>query len=110
MATAKKTEETKTSQSVEPVKTEAQANDDVLVTVPVTLINGAEIEVKMFRDPLDASDEVLEHAEVGNIVAYTRGLITPESKFEMKAKRSCGRDLIERILPAYQEVTGQGED
>nr|DAL41064.1 MAG TPA_asm: hypothetical protein [Caudoviricetes sp.] len=108
MATPKKIEEK--NQSVEPVKAEATAADDVLVTVPVTLLNGNEIELKMFRDPMDASDEVLEHAELGNFVAYTRGLITPESKFEMRAKKSCGRDLIETILPAYQEATGQGED
>lgn len=112
MATAKKTEN---AQSVAPVKEEAAAQvateqDETLVTVPVTLLNGAEIEVKMFRDPLDASDEVLEHAEVGNIMSYTRGLITAESKFEMKRRGSTGRDLIETILPAYQEATGQGED
>lgn len=107
MATAKKTENT---QSVAPVKDEANAQDEKLITVPVTLLNGAELEVKMFRDPLDASDEVLEHAEVGNIMAYTRGLITAESKFEMKRRGSTGRDLIETILPAYQEATGQGED
>lgn len=112
MATAKKTENT---QSVAPVKDEAVAQDatekdETLVTVPVKLLNGAEMELKMFRDPLDASDEVLEHAEVGNIMSYTRGLITPESKFEMKRRGSTGRDLVEVILPAYQEATGQGED
>lgn len=107
MATAKKTENT---QSVTPVKDEANAQDEKLITVPVKLLNGVELEVKMFRDPLDASDEVLEHAEVGNIMSYTRGLITAESKFEMKRRGSTGRDLIETILPAYQEATGQGED
>ena len=107
MATAKKTENT---QSVTPVKDEATAQDDVLVTVPVTLKNGAEVSLKMFRDPMDASDEVLEHAETGNIMSYVRGLITDASKFEMKRLGSTGRDLVEVILPAYQEATGQGED
>lgn len=105
MATAKKTDEK--TQSVEPVKAESQ--DDLLVTIPVTLKNGAEMEVKMFRDPMDASDEVLEHAETGNIMSYVRGLITDASKFEMKRRGSTGRDLTEVILPAYQEATGQGE-
>lgn len=108
MATAKKTDEK--TQSIEPVKAEAEAHDVDLVTIPVTLLNGAELEIKMFRDPMDASDEVLEHAEVGNIVSYMRGLITPASKFEMKRLNSTGRDLTEVILPAYQEATGQGED
>lgn len=107
MATVKKTEEK--TQSVEPVKAEA-TTDDVLVTIPVTLRNGAEMEIKMFRDPMDASDEVLEHAETGNIMSYVRGLITDASKFELKRRGSTGRDLVEVILPAYQEATGQGED
>lgn len=121
MATAKKTENT---QSVAPVKDEAAAQvaaenkngeeataevDDRFVTVPVTLGNGAEIELQMFRDPMDAGDEVLEYAEQDKFVSYIRGLITPQSKMTMKAKQSTSRDLLEIILPAYQEATQQGE-
>lgn len=106
MATPKKTEEK--NQSIEPVKNEALDVD--LVTIPVTLRNGAKLDIKMYRDPMDASDEVLEHAETGNIMAYVRGLITPASKFELKRLGNTGHDLVETIFPAYQEATGQGED
>lgn len=121
MATAKKTENT---QSVAPVKDEAAAQvaaenkngeeatgevDDRFVTVSVTLGNGADLDLKMFRDPMDAGDEVMEYAEQEKFVSYIRGLITPQSKMTMKAKQSTSRDLLEIILPAYQEATQQGE-
>lgn len=121
MATAKKTENT---QSVAPVKDEAAAQvaaenkngegatgevDERLVTVSVTLGNGADLDLKMFRDPMDAGDEVMEYAEQEKFVSYIRGLITPQSKMTMKAKQSTSRDLLEIILPAYQEATQQGE-
>lgn len=118
MATAKKTENT---QSVEPVKDEAAAQqaaesnqgdkelDPRLVAVTVTLDGGDELEIEMFRDPMDAGDEVMEFAEQDKYVSYIRGLITQRSKMAMKSKGVTGRELLERVLPAYQEATGQGE-
>lgn len=118
MATAKKTENT---QSVAPVKDEAAAQqaaesnqgdkelDPRLVAVTVTLDSGDELEIEMFRDPMDAGDEVMEFAEQNKYVSYIRGLITQRSKMTMKSKGVTGRELLERVLPAYQEATGQGE-
>lgn len=118
MATAKKTENT---QSVAPVKDEAAAQqaaesnqgdkelDPRLVAVTVTLDGGDELEIEMFRDPMDAGDEVMEFAEQDKYVSYIRGLITQRSKMAMKSRGVTGRELLERVLPAYQEATGQGE-
>lgn len=121
MATPKKTENT---QSVAPVKEESAAQqaaeskqgdkelDPRLVAVTFTLDRGdevEEVEIEMFRDPMDAGDEVMEFAEQDKYVSYIRGLITPKSKMTMKSKGVTGRELLERVLPAYQEATQQGE-
>lgn len=80
-----------------------------LVTISVKL-RGKNREFEMFQDPMDAASEVMEAGEKGNFMTFVRGLMTDTSRHTAEMMKLTARELIEVIMPAYNEATGQGED
>lgn len=80
-------------------------------TVTITVkLRGKNREFEMFQDPIDAASEVMVAAEKGNFMTFVCGLMTDTSRRTAEMMKLTSRELIEVIMPAYNEATGQGED
>lgn len=86
---------------------EALEIDTVTFTVD---INGTTIEFTTPADILDCTDEVLEHFDNGKQYAAFMAIIGPEQKAKMRAAGSTGRIVMEKVIPAWNEAMGMGED
>lgn len=79
------------------------------VTIKVKL-RGKNHQFEMFQDPMDAAAEVMVAAEQGNSMTFVLGLMTDISRRTADMMKLTSRELINVIMPAYNEATGQGED
>lgn len=88
---------------------EREALDIDTVTFTVD-IKGTEVEFTTPADILDCTDEVLEHFDNGKQYAAFMSIIGPEQKARMRAAGSTGRIVMEKVIPAWNEAMGMGED
>ena len=92
-----------------PAVDEGEEYTPETVTVTVKL-RGRDETFEMFADPMDAEADVMVAAEQGNFMTFVRGLMTDADSRKAKMMKLTSRELIEIIMPAYNEATEQGED
>ena len=73
-------------------------------------LRGKKEKFEMFADPMDASVETMTAAEQGNFMTFTLGLFTANDRRRATLMGLTARELVDKVMPAYNEVTGQGED
>ena len=90
-----------------PIETEVEGIETVEFKVTV---RGKEFNLEAPADLMDASAEVMEHYQNEKILPALRALLGEVQYRKLIAAGMTSRDALEKVMPAYNEAIGVGED